>query len=80
MKKEKACLGRKMGILLLMLCFVSLPLHPSLLLAAEAPSGPSTERENGRHGKDTPSSSEQTPSGPSTERGGDAGEQGYYCS
>jgi hypothetical protein len=79
MKKEKGCLGRKIGVFLLMLPFAFLPIHSSLLLAAEAPfSGPSTERENGSHGKDATPSSDQTSSEPSTERetgerGGDAG-------
>ena len=70
MKKERCCPGRIIGIFLLMLSFVFLPIHSSLLLAAEAPaSGPSTERSNGSHSGDA---------GPSTERddgrsGGDAG-------
>jgi len=66
MKIEKCCPGKKIGGFLLMLSLVFLPIHSSLLLAAEAPSsGPSTERDNGS-------------AGPSTERddgrsGGDAG-------
>jgi hypothetical protein len=70
MKIEKCCPGKKIGVFLLMLSLVLLPIHSSLLLAAEAPSsGPSTERDNGSHSGDA---------GPSTDRddgtrGGDAG-------
>ena len=80
MKKEKCCPGRKIGVFLLMLSFMLLPIHSSLLLATAAPvAGPSTERDNGSDGKDAAPASDETPvSGPSTERdkvekGGDAG-------
>ena len=80
MKKERVYIGRKILVFLLMLLFVLLPIHSSLLLAEAAPvTGPSTERDNGSHGEDAVPASDETPvSGPSTERdkvekGGDAG-------
>jgi hypothetical protein len=72
MKTKGVCLGKKIGVFLLVACFAFLPMHSNLSLAADKPvTGPSTERENGSARDTTPKPAE-TPADQSA-RGGDAG-------